>query len=105
MSYQVTVAFSGGKEHEIHLLESDLIGLTPDRAHLWLDEEWIALECEPLNPVGKILLLDKILSVAKYGGEKRFIQNDEWARQFARCVALLLDRPAIRVDVAALVVG
>jgi hypothetical protein len=105
MSYQVTVAFSGGKELEIHLLESDLIGLTPDRAHLWLDEEWIALECEPLNPVGKILLLDKILSVAKYGGEKRFVQNDEWARQFARCVALLLDRPAIRVDVAALIVG
>jgi hypothetical protein len=105
MAYQVTVAFRGGKEYEIRLLDSDLIGLSRDRAHLWLDEEWSALECEPMNPMGKILLLDKILGIAKYAGEKRFAEDIDWARQFGRCVALMLDRPAIRVDVAGLRVG
>lgn len=105
MAYQVTVAFGRGKEYEIHVLDSDLIGLTRDRAELWLDDEWIELDCQPFNPVGKLLLLDRILGVAKYGGEKRFAQSGEWARQYARCVALLLDRPATRVDVAGLTVG
>ena len=105
MPYHVTVAFLSGRECEIRLLESDLIGLTRDRARLWLDEEWNDLECEPTNPVGKILMLDQILGVARYGGEKRFAENGEWARQFARCAVLLLDRPAIRVDVAEMKVG
>lgn len=105
MAYQVTVVFPRGKEFEIKLLESDLIGCSRDSANVWLDREWVALECEPLNPVGKILLLDKILGVAKYGGAKRFAEDDHWARQFGRCVALLLERPMVRVDVADLKVG
>lgn len=105
MAYQITVAFGGGKEFELNVLETDLIGMTRGRADLWLDEEWVDLDCQPFNPVGKILALDKILGVAKYAGERRFERNAEWARQYARCVALLLDRPAIRVDVAELRVG
>lgn len=105
MAYQITVAFGQNKEYEINVLDSDLIGLTRDRAELWLDDEWVDLDCQPMNPVGKLLLLDRILGVAKYGGEKRFAQATDWSRQYARCVALLLDRPAVRVDVAGLTVG
>ena len=30
------------------------------------------ISSEPSNPVGKVLIIDKILSVARYGGEARF---------------------------------
>jgi hypothetical protein len=53
------------------------------RAREWLHDEFDELECTPSNPVGKVLVLDVILNVAKYGGEQRFAQGGEWARQFA----------------------
>lgn len=105
MAFQVTVSLGGGREFEFNIVLTDLAGLSRDAAHLWLDKEWLDLECEPLNPVGKILMLDKILSVAKCGGARRFEGDETWARQYARCVALLLDRPAVRVDVPELRVG
>jgi hypothetical protein len=46
-----------------------------------------------------------ILNVAKYGGEQRFAQGGEWARSFASSVAVVLDRPAVRIDVPGFVVG
>ena len=55
--------------------------------------------------MGKVLVLDMILSVAKYGGESRFEQGSEWAKKFALMSAAALDRQAMRVDVAAFVVG
>lgn len=59
----------------------------------------------PSNPVGQVLILDVILNVAKYGGENRFAQGSDWAHQFVRCVARVLDRPSIRIDVPGFVVG
>ena len=55
--------------------------------------------------MGKILVLDMVLNVAKYGGEEHFKSADDWAKAFARAVAVALDRPAIRVDVAGFIVG
>ena len=58
-----------------------------------------------IGAVGKVLVLDVILNVAKYGGEQRFAQGGEWARRFASCVAVALDRPVVRIDVPGFVVG
>jgi hypothetical protein len=55
--------------------------------------------------MGKILLLDMILNVAKYAGEECFENGGEWARNYAIAVAVSLERPAIRVDVANFMVG
>ena len=55
--------------------------------------------------MGKILALDMILNVAKYGGEERFRQAGEWARRFAAVTAVALGRPVLKVDVANFVVG
>ena len=52
-----------------------------------------------------MLILDVILNVAKYGGEQRFAQGSQWATQFAACVAVVLDRPAVRIDIPGFVVG
>jgi hypothetical protein len=105
MALRVTVAFWDNREHEIRLADAEVDELSAERAREWLDDQWVALECEADGPLGKTLTVDKILCVARYGGEKRFAAAGEWARQFARVTAKLLDRPAIRVDVAEQRVG
>ena len=105
MSYTVTVVFGGEREYEFSLREADVASTTKEQARTWLATEFEELECTPSNPMGKVLVLDMILNVAKYGGESRFEQAGEWAKKFAVVTAAALDRPAVRVDVASFVVG
>lgn len=101
MSCIVSVVFDHNRAYE-------LIAHTPpsrEEANLWLNAQWEELECEPSNPMGKVLILDKILCVAKYAGEKRFATPGEWSRRYADAVASVLERPVVRVDVGARVVG
>ncbi len=105
MSYTVTVVFGGNREYEFALQASEVAGTTKDQARNWLTQEFEELECTPSNPMGKVLVLDMILSVAKYGGESRFEQASDWAKKYALMSAAVLDRPTVRVDVAAFVVG
>lgn len=101
MSSIVSVVFDRNREYELiaHATQSH------EEANRWLDGQWEALECEPSNPMGKVLVLDKILCIAKYGGEKRFAAPDEWTQRYANAVASVLERPVVRVDVADRVVG
>lgn len=105
MAHVVVVTFGNDREYEITVPASDLAAFDRNSARAWLEQEFEALECEPSNPMGKILLLDMILNVAKYGGERRFMAGGEWSRRFAAATAVLLDRPAMRVDVAGFTVG
>ncbi len=105
MSQVVIISFSAEREYEFAVHPTDVVDMDRKAAHKWLADEFEALECTPSNPMGKILVLDMILNVAKYGGEERFRQAGEWARRFAGAVAVALERPAIRVDVPNFVVG
>lgn len=104
MTYTITVSFGQNSEYEFKVDEAEVRSATRDEASQWLHQEYEALECAPRNPVGKILLLDIILDVAKYGGETRFAAGGDWAKRFAWCCAAVLKRDA-RVDVLSLVVG
>jgi hypothetical protein len=101
MSTIINVIFD--RQHEIELIGHPLP--SRDEASRWLDEQWLALECETSNPMGKVLLLDKILSLARYAGERRFAEAGDWAREYADAVATLLGRPSVRIDVADSIVG
>jgi len=105
MLYQVTVVFGKDKEYEFKMSDPDLAGRSAEEARRWFDKEFHDLECSPTNPVGKILIIDKILSVARYGGEARFAAGKEWARDFARYAALALGRDTIRVDLVSFTIG
>jgi hypothetical protein len=104
MSHCVTVSFGPEREYEIMLHDSDVAAVGKDQARAWLSREFEELECSPSNPMGKVLVLDMILNVAKYAGEQRFKDNGEWARGYAAAVAGALQRPAVKVDVANFVV-
>lgn len=105
MSQVVIVAFGPEREFELTVSDVDTAGLKKDEARAWLAKEFETLECTPSNPMGKVLVLDMILNVAKYGGEARFAENGPWAQRFAAVTAVALDRPVVRVDIPSFTVG
>ncbi|HMV00920.1 MAG TPA: hypothetical protein PKD04_07545 [Rhodocyclaceae bacterium] len=105
MQYQVIVIFGKGVEFDYRIDRQDLAGRSADEARKWFDREFTALECEVATPTGKVLIIDRILCVARYAGADRFRGADPWAEQFARHTALILGRDLVRVDVATYTIG
>ena len=95
MQHHVIVSF--GKEKEFEFKFSG--GASAEEGRQWFDHEFTVLECDVATPTGKILAVDRILSVAKYAGENRFHAQPVWAEQFAKYTAAILGRELIRVDV------
>jgi hypothetical protein len=100
MHHHVIVSFGKDKEVEFKVPTADLAGQKADEARRWFTREFEELECEVANPIGKVLLADLVLSVAKYAGERRFREQRAWAEQFAKNAAVLLAHKVIRVDIA-----
>ena len=105
MLHHVKVSFGKDREYEYQFADSELTGMTAEQARRWFDNEFNTLECEPTNPMGKVLIIDKILNVAKYGSEQRFKDGKEWAKTFARNTALALGRDTVKVDVVDFSIG
>ncbi|MCM8595648.1 hypothetical protein [Accumulibacter sp.] len=105
MIYHVIVSFGRDRHYEYRFSNAELAGGSPEEARRWFDKEFADLECEPSNPMGKVLIIDKILNVARYGGEPRFVERQEWATRFARYTALALSRETVHIDVAAFNIG
>ncbi len=99
MFYHVNVVFGKDREYTYKFSDSELAGRSAEEARRWFDKEFNELDCAPTNPVGKVLVIDKILNVAKAGGEQRFNEGKTWAREFAHYAALALGRDTITVDV------
>ncbi len=104
MQHQVVVSFSKDTQY-VYKFDSSTIGATQDEARLWFNKEFQDLGCNVATPTGKVLIVDRILSVAKYAGEQRFAGKTPWAEQFVRYAAMILGREVIRVDVAAYAIG
>ncbi|QEL65442.1 hypothetical protein OTERR_19660 [Oryzomicrobium terrae] len=105
MQYDVVVVYGRDREYTFRFTEADLQGTSDTDARRWFDKEFVDLECEPTNPMGKVLIIDKILNVAKYGGEARFGAGNTWGQTFARNTAAALQRPTVRIDVPAFQIG
>ena len=105
MSRHVIVSFGPGTEFEYNVSAAEMAALSPDAARQWFDREFIALECDVPSPIGKILIADRLLSVAKYAGPQRFRDHADWAHEFARNAAVMLGRDLVRVDVPNYTVG
>lgn len=95
MQHHVIVTFGKEKEYEFKFPG----GAVAEEARKWFDHEFVSLECDVATPTGKILAVDRILSVAKYAGHSRFSEQRTWAEQFAKYTAAILGRELIRVDV------
>jgi hypothetical protein len=85
------------QELDLHVGEPPMAS---DEARRWLDEQFVANDCEPLRASGKVLTGDKVMALASTVGELRFTQDPAWAHTFARAVIGALGRPLVKVDVA-----
>ncbi|WP_019561265.1 MULTISPECIES: hypothetical protein [Caldimonas] len=102
MRAEVVVKFGDGQEVRVPLEGGAPMG--HEEARQWLDAEFVAHECEPLRASGKVLIVDKLLSIAQAVGPAQFRQAD-WAQAYARAALGATGRSHLRVDVAALQVS
>ena len=101
MHSEVSVRLAASQE-----FRCDLKGAEPmdhEAGRRWLDEQFTALDCEPLRASGKVLLADKVLTVARAAGES-LLADPAWLQAFARATTAALAKPVVRVDVPAMAV-
>lgn len=104
MEYEISVDF-GHDEVFTMPVAVDPTSETIAGAQRWLDGQFVELGCEPLRPTGKVLTADKTLAIAMEAGARRFRENPAWSNEFARAVALALNRAVVRIKVADRTVG
>jgi hypothetical protein len=105
MRSEVTVSWGDNATHRFDL--DEVQPMTHEAARAWLDEQFVALDCEPIRASGKVLIADKVVVVAHDAGQDRFAlpEHADWARAYARAVSAALAKPVVRVDVVALTVS
>lgn len=101
MHSQVSVRLDGNQEFRFDLAGAEPMGHEEGRR--WLDNQFTALDCEPLRASGKVLLADKVLTVARAAGAP-LMADAEWSRNFARAASAALAKAVVRVDVPGMAV-
>ena len=101
----VVVVFARDREYELRITAGDAPLPSAQDGELWLTQQFEELGCTPRSLVGKVLVLDKVLEVARDAGEKRFAGDVSWAEQYARAVLATLNRNSVRVDLEENTVG
>ena len=94
MRSEVTVTVAG-KEFVFGL--DGKAPMASELARKWLDDQFVALECEPLRASGKLQMADKVVVVAREAGAERFA-DAQWGAAFAAAVSAALARPTVQVD-------
>ena len=78
MLYRVTVSFGKDRQYLFKFAPGDLAEGSAEQARRWFDKAYAELGCASGGCVGKVLIIDKILNVARCGGEQRFIDGQAW---------------------------
>ena len=103
--HQVVVSFGNEVDFEFRMASDEITRRSADEARKWFDREFVALECDVASPIGKVLSADRVLSVAKYSGARRFRDEPAWAEEYALNTAALLGREFVKIDVPNYSVG
>ncbi|MBK9132935.1 MAG: hypothetical protein IPM15_00870 [Betaproteobacteria bacterium] len=96
-----TVRLSFGPTEVICHLPEGSAAQPPEEARRWLDEQFVAYECEPLRALGKVLTRDKLIALADAIGPRGFEADEKLRGDFARAAAAVLGREGVHIDVDA----
>jgi hypothetical protein len=99
MRQEVIVRFARGNEVVLPVGEGEAMDAAAARR--WLDEQFVANDCEPLRATGKVLTADKVLAIAGTVGRVRFDEDAAWAASYARATLGALGRATAQVEVDA----
>lgn len=98
MACHLSVIFADGERLEYEVPDAELAAFDAAAAHAWLDQEFEAAGCVPSNPVGKLLLADKIVTLAKSQSRRAYDPATPWVKDFLRATAVALQRPVVTID-------
>jgi len=98
MQQEVIIRFSADQE-VVEPLGAHEALLAPDVARRWLDEQFIANECEPLRASGKVLTADKLLSLAVTVGPQRFADDAAFRHGYALAAISAMGKSVLRIDI------
>lgn len=98
MACHVTIVTGKGERYEFELHDADLAAMDARKAQEWLGQEFEAAGCVPTNPVGKLLLADKILCLAKTQKESAYAGPTPWVNSFVRAAAAAIGRSVLTID-------
>jgi hypothetical protein len=99
------VIFGPDQDYEYRVHESEIAGVPREDSEQWMEQEYVSLGCEPTNPVGKVLLTDRLLGVARAMGASPFAAQNDWARTFARHAVNLAGRSNVTINIPDATVG
>jgi hypothetical protein len=72
-----------------------------EEARRWLDDRFVAYECEPLRRLGKVLTRDKLIVLAEAIGPKGFEADEGLRGDYARAALAMLGSESVHIDVDA----
>lgn len=93
----VSIVFAGGDVQV--LLGAGDAPLPPQAARRWLDEQYLAYDCELMRATGKVLNADKLLALAHAIGLEELRRNEPLRLAYARAALGSMDRNTVQVDV------
>ncbi len=91
------------KQLEFHFTVDEATPMSRETARSWLDEQFIAFDCEPLRASGKVLSADKVLRVTE-AADPALFSDAQWSAQYAQAVFTMLGKAMVRIDVPAMAV-
>ena len=102
MHSEVSVTTDRNQEFRVDL--AGVAAMPQEEARRWLDAEFTRLECEPLRASGKVLLADKVLTVARAAGAD-LLSDQEWLHKCARATNGALAKAVVRIDLQTMAIS
>lgn len=98
MQGHVSIIFSSTERQDYEFFVHDNSDTAQEDARSWFGDKWVELECEPIRQSGKVLLLDRILSVVDALGRHWFEDHPKEAQELVEKAVLALDSPVVIID-------
>lgn len=98
MSTHVSIILQNGERLDFELSDADLAGMDARAAQDWLGDEFEKAGLEPSNPMGKLLMADRVILLARAQSAASFHKPTPWIRDFLRATAVALRRPVVTID-------
>ena len=102
MQSEVSVRLADDQEFRFDLTSAE--PMAHEAGRRWLDDQFTALDCEPLRASGKVLLADKVLTVARAAGPV-LLADPDWFQKFARATHGALAKAIVRIDLPSMAIS
>lgn len=105
MTCHVSVIFADGQRVDYEVHGAEIARFDRDGAKHWLGEQFEAAGCVPSNPMGKLLLADRIIGLAKEQPKRDFDPPSPWMKDFLAATAAALNCPVVTIDLGSDTLG